>query len=196
MKICKKYKEYGIFLLMNYKIENDMNFFIELKKELGDILPIESDVSHNNNICLITHQPLEVNHVTLTCRHKFNYLPLYNEVVIQKKNYNYLEITRLALYQIKCPYCRTITNKLLPYIEHPDVSYIRGVNYPLRYCMTLCTCKWIIRSGKNKNNICERQAYETELVYIVIHTKNYVNKNRKMKQKNSPRLYGVKNTNN
>ena len=170
---------------MNYKVENNINFFIELKKELEKGLSIESDISHNmtdnivyNNICLITHQPLELNCVTLPCHHKFNYLPLYNDVLIQKRRYhekktfNCLETTHLALYQIMCPYCRTITNKLLPYIEHTNVLPIRGVNSPVRYCMSLHNCKWIIRTGKNKNNQCCHNAHETKFgIYCHTHQK-------------------------
>ena len=114
-----------------------------------------------------------------------------------------METTRLSLYQIKCPYCRTITNKLLPYIEHPSVSYIKGVNYPHKYCMTLHNCNWIIRSGKNKNNPCWKQAYETEFgIYCHTHQKlcKQKQKNETDKQsKNYVKLYqlhGVKNMNN
>jgi len=139
---------------MNYIIENNIDFFGELNKEL----------SNNNNvdeICLLTHQCLESNFITLNCNHKFNYLPLYNEVCNQKRD-NYLETTYLSVKQIKCPYCRSITNKLLPYIKHKDVVYKRGVNCPLKYCMSLYSCEWM-KHGKHKCQVlCNKDAFKSE----------------------------------
>jgi len=82
-----------------------------------------------DNICLITKEKLHPNHITLNCKHKFNYVPLYNEVVGQKnKQSNVYEVTKLSSNQIKCPYCRIITNKLLPHIPYPSVKVIKNVN--------------------------------------------------------------------
>ena len=139
---------------MNYIIEDNIDFFSELNKELPDN-------SDENNICLLTHQPLEDNYIPLDCGHKFNYIPLYNEICNQKKE-NYLETTYLRINQIKCPYCRNITNKLLPYIEHKDVVHKRGVNSPLKYCMSLYSCEWL-KYGKNKYQvICNKDAFKSE----------------------------------
>ena len=149
---------------MNYIIENNINFYGELRNELSNNL-IDEIKSLNENIdtdiCLITRQPLQTNYITLACQHRFNYLPLYNEVSNQKQP-NYLEITHLLINQIKCPYCRRITNKLLPYIEHKDIVYKKGVNYPSKYCMKLYTCEWIMKSGKNHGEFCNKSAYQTE----------------------------------
>lgn len=150
---------------MNYIIENNINFFDELHKELDKNLNCNSpnkSADDKERICLITHQPLELNNITLSCNHTFNYLPLYKEVSNQKTK-NYLETMHLCINQIKCPYCRTITNKLLPYIEHKDVVYKKGVNFPSKYCMSLFTCERVIKSGKNKNKLCGREAYESSL---------------------------------
>lgn len=82
-----------------------------------------------DNICLITKEKLHPNYITLSCKHKFNYVPLYNEVVGQKnKQNNMYEITKLSSNQLKCPYCRVITNKLLPHIPYPSVKVIKNVN--------------------------------------------------------------------
>ena len=160
---------------MNYVIENNINFFAELKNALNNTLDISNsnnnannnanndDNADNNNddeICLLTHQPLEENFITMVCKHKFNYIPLYNEICRQKQN-NYLETTHLLIHQMKCPYCRTITNKILPFITDKNVMYKRGVNYPQKYCMTIHTCTWTNKSGKNKNNMCGKPAYKT-----------------------------------
>lgn len=173
---------------MNYIIENNINFYEQLNKELN--ITDNSNVSHNtdvidssniitdndDNICLLTHQPLEYNFITLHCKHKFNYIPLYNEISRQKIK-NYLETTYVSLYQMKCPYCRTITNKLLPYIIHNDVIRKVGVNSPQKYCMALHTCSWTIKSGKNKNTICNKPAHESDNgIYCSLH-QNICNKN-------------------
>ena len=63
---------------------------------------------------------------------------------------------------MKCPYCRTITNKLLPFIVHTDVIRKLGVNHPQKYCMKLHDCSWYVKSGKNKNNLCNKSAYESD----------------------------------
>ena len=151
---------------MNYIIEDGIDFFSTLKDELET-----NQVENNENTCLITHQPLEDNYIKLECGHKFNYISIYNEVIYQKYN-NYLEPTHLLMNQIKCPYCRKITNKLLPYINHPLVSYKRGVNYPLKYCMKLYTCEWVIKSGKRKSELCGKEAYKSNFgTYCCLHQK-------------------------
>jgi len=158
---------------MNYIIENNVNFYDELNKEL-----LEESI--NDNICLLTHVPLEQNPITLECNHKFNYIPLYNEVCNQKKD-SYLETTHLLLNQIKCPYCRSITNKLLPYVKHKDVTYKRGVNYPLKYGMKLYSCKWM-KYGKNKQELCNKAAYISDHGIFCSTHQNMCNK--KIQQEN------------
>ena len=88
---------------MNYIIENNIDFFSELNKELSEDsnkintkinakIGEENNISHTenliidnkDNICLLTHLPLEENYITLCCDHKFNYIPLYNEISNQK----------------------------------------------------------------------------------------------------------------
>lgn len=153
---------------MNYIIENNINFFDELKKELNNENSINKE-----KICLITQEPLDTNYITLECNHKFNYLAIYNEIINQKCYGNYLETTYLAINQIKCPYCRTITNKLLPYIEHPMVTYKKGVNYPLKYCMKLYSCEWIMKSGKHHSEVCGKNAYKSSVgTFCCLHQKS------------------------
>lgn len=144
---------------MNYIIENNIDFFNELNKEL--LQESNKELEDNDNMCLLTHQQLEDSPITLECGHKFNYLPLYYEICNQK-NDNYLETTFLKINQIKCPYCRSVTNKLLPYIKHKDVVYKRGVNCPLKYCMKLYSCEWV-KHGKNGCKVlCNKDAFKSE----------------------------------
>ena len=136
----------------------------------------------NQEICLISQKLLEDNYITLDCNHKFNLIPLYSEVIRQKNNKNYYEITNLKINQIKCPYCRTITNKLLPYNKTFnktfDISLIRGVNYPQKYCMKIYNCEWKIKTGKNKGNFCNCSAVKTKFgILCDKHLDCIINKN-------------------
>ncbi len=114
------------------------------------------DDNNNNSddVCLITGTPLEDNYIKLFCGHKFNYKPLYQEIVCQKVNPNHLEITKLKTKQMKCPYCRKIQNHLLP--PRQEYNNVHGVNSPLKFCMKPYICKAIFKSGKKKGQICGR----------------------------------------
>ena len=123
-----------------------MNKFKELfKAELNN--------KYEGPLCFISKDPLEHNHLKLPCGHTFNYLPLYNEVKVQKTN-NYL---RLKKHQLQCPYCRTIIHNLLPYIKHPKVKKIIGVNSPEKYTLKQHTCQYTFISGKYKGHLCNKQ---------------------------------------
>jgi len=112
---------------MNYTIEDNLDF----KSALFD----DSDLdSIDNNMCLISQQKLTKSHITLPCEHKFNYMPLYNEIYRQKQK-NLFEVCNLKVNQIKCPYCRTVFDKFLPYIPSECVLKTHGVNYPFKYGM-------------------------------------------------------------
>jgi hypothetical protein len=104
----------------------------------------DNDNDNDDSTCLITGVPLNAFHVELTCGHKFNYGPLYQEVLRQKGRhgvYNYFE--KIGTHQVKCPYCRSITNRLLPYlgnIPHPTIKRLVGVNAPAAMCMPGVPC--------------------------------------------------------
>lgn len=112
--------------------------------------------------CMITDSELQDNYITLKCGHKFNYIPLYNEIKYQKTNkysitYDY---TKLGINQIKCPYCRTITNNILPYFsrygnEIDNVELIRGVTTPSKYSLKINQCQHYI---KTKDRQCNTSA--------------------------------------
>ena len=134
-----------------YEIEDDLDFFAALKSmQQPDPNPEQS----HENTCLITNDPLNAFHVTLVCGHKFNYEPLYQEVLRQKGRlgmHNYYE--RIGMHQIKCPYCRTLTNNLLPYIGvHPTIKRLTGVNAPASMCMPGVACS-------HNDNACGATAF-------------------------------------
>jgi len=120
---------------------------LEFLKELN------MDISNNENVCCISKEPLEDSHITLPCSHFFNYVPIYNEICYQKINHP-LEVLKLKPNQIKCPYCRTVFNGLLPYHHRKDIQKKIGINSPLKDTIPLYKCQWIYKSGKNKNIKC------------------------------------------
>jgi hypothetical protein len=151
------------------------------------------------NYCLISKEKLHPNHITLTCNHKFNYIPLYKEVIYQKNKTNTLyEITKLSSNQIKCPYCRTITNNLLPYIPYPSVKIIKNVNSPEYECMDATKCSHIMKKcDANKiTTTCKKNAlyYEEENVLLCpAHYKKYKEKSgsKEKHSTNTPRCSAV-----
>jgi len=111
-----------------YNIEGGIDFYDELYKSLD----IDEDESINNddtNKCLITNEILINNYVTMKCGHKFNYIPLYNDLLNHKQKFNNMESSnKLQTNQIRCPYCRKTQNELLPYYTESGVKKVNGVN--------------------------------------------------------------------
>ena len=150
----------------NLLIEPTIDFFSELKK-LKQSIDCSDETDKDKNVdnsdrCLITHEVLKDPYISFPCEHKFNYLPLYNEITRQKtrnKKFNSLECTYLAPNQIKCPYCRKIYNFVLPYIPIADVTRVNGVNSPNKWCYMPNRCNYIFKSGKNKNSFCDVKCY-------------------------------------
>jgi hypothetical protein len=126
IKFSKDIKIFYNLLIMNYKVENDINFFNELYKSLDD----KSEIDDTNK-CLITNKLLTENFVTMECNHAFNYIPLYNDLINHKKKFNMLETKSgsLKINEIRCPYCRHKQTTLLPYYENFNIDKINGINY-------------------------------------------------------------------
>lgn len=131
-------------------MQNTADFNSELLKML-----CEDDDKNDDNICLISGVALEDNYVTLCCGHKFNYLAIYNEILNQKTVENYKEVQHLKKKELKCPYCRTIQQGLLPfYSNYPSVEKIEGVNWPIKLQYKTNSCKYTYKSGKKKGLAC------------------------------------------
>ena len=113
--------------MSKYNIEGGIDFYAELYKSLD----IEEELEEDKNICLITNQPLTDKHVILDCGHKFNYIPIYKDIVNHKQKFNGMEggNGRLGTNQIRCPYCRKKQDKLLPYYEELGLAKVNGVNF-------------------------------------------------------------------
>ena len=169
---------------MNYIIEDDIDFFKELNticQELSNNTNTNTDTDNNNqntdNLCLIGNNKLETNYITLGCCHKFNYLSLFKELCNQKK-INRLETYRVRENEIKCPYCRTITENILPNFITYNLPLVFGVNYPEKYALEIHLCSYKFKTGKVKNTCCNKSAFESELgILCNKHYKMTTNKN-------------------
>ncbi len=122
---------------------------------------VNDDICNDNNdkICCISGEQLEDNHITLLCKHKYNYFSIFNEVNNQKNNSDCNIYSKyLKPSELRCPYCRNVQVGILPYRN--EYSKIYGVNYPDSLVMKLDTCKYIFKSGINKDNMCSKPCYE------------------------------------
>jgi len=116
--------------MKKYKTEGNIDFFNELYKSLDekeDTFKTEED----EDKCLITNQPLTDKFVKLDCGHKFNYIPLFNDIKNHKAKFNSMEgqSTLLKQNEIRCPYCRKRQTSVLPFYEDLLIEKINGVNY-------------------------------------------------------------------
>ena len=157
-------------------VEND--FFTQLKNILNrnpndetnnhdkvglDKYKDQDQDQDQDNYCLLTKEPLDNIHIKLTCGHKFNYIPLYREVVMQKtsgmSSTGYYYSHSLKRNEIKCPYCRTVQDKLLPYLEYDGVNKTTGVNQPKTLSMSVQTCSHIeYKKSKKQSSTCKEQS--------------------------------------
>jgi hypothetical protein len=155
---------------MNYIIEDNLDFKAALANHLTEA----------QSICLISQQPLTKSHIQLPCKHAFNYKPLYKEIYVQKVVRNGYETTRLKMNEVKCPYCRSVSEQLLPYLPSEEPERKTGVNGPAKYCMPYTlACEWQQTPTNNtKENVCPHPACYIDTVsyckkhYQKMHTKN------------------------
>ena len=160
----------------NYIIDGDadgaveFDFFTQLKNMLNqnqnsetDNINTEDQDKDQDNYCLLTKEPLDNIHIKLACGHKFNYVPLYREVVMQKttgmSSTGYYYSHSLKRNEIKCPYCRTVQDKLLPYLEYHGVNKTTNVNQPKTLSMSVQTCNHIeYKKSKKQGSTCKENA--------------------------------------
>jgi len=162
---------------MNYIIEGNINFFDELNKEVDDTDFLKKEDDGDMKICTISHMPLTYNFIKLPCNHSFNYLPLYNE----------LTLTNTYKRSIKCPYCRTLSSKLIPYIPLPGVEKKYGINTPKKLCMDSPKCLYKLKNGKNKGVACGKDGIETSNgTFCKLH--NNLNSSTITKKKSTPTI--------
>ena len=146
--------------------DTEFDFFAQLKNMLSHS---EAEASENeDNCCLLTKEPLQHIHIVLACGHKFNYVPIYREVIAQKtvglSSTGYYTSHSLKRNEIKCPYCRNVQDKLLPYLEFDGVTKMSNVNHPAKMSMTSQPCMYSAnlnsKKKSKKNASCKDCAVE------------------------------------
>ena len=155
----------------NYIVNGDAdgiiecNFFAQLKNMLNNSEAGEDENEDQDNSCLLTKEPLQNIHIVLACGHKFNYVPIYREVIAQKtiglSSTGYYTSHSLKRNEIKCPYCRNVQDKLLPYLEFDGVKKMVNVNYPVKMSMTSQPCTYSVNLNfkkSKKNTSCKECA--------------------------------------
>lgn len=155
----------------------------DFNKQLYMMMAEEEKIEENEKVCLITNNKLTDNYIKLSCNHTFNYEAIFNEVKKQKIKYNHLEVTRLKKNQIKCPYCRTIQNGLLPYVE--GFEKIKYVNCPPKLEFLPNKCNYIFASGKKKGQSCGKGCSKD---YCTTHEKIMLKRKKKLLEKNEKQL--------
>ena len=143
-------------------MNNTLSFF----DELNNINDNDEQIDYNN-VCLITNEPLDKTKITLECSHTYNYYNIYMDALNQKNNTTYSQYI-LKPFQLRCPYCRNIQDKILPYRDITNVKKIHGVNTPNKHCMKIHNCKYIFKKGKNKGLACNKACDEP---YCRLHSK-------------------------
>jgi hypothetical protein len=102
-------------------------------------MAITNEEEEKEETCLITKEPLELNHVILECGHKYNYDAIYNEYKKQVEKYK------------SCPYCRKVQTKPLP-VNDKYAPIIMG-QQPV-YTHFYGSCEWVLKTGPNKGKKC------------------------------------------
>lgn len=128
---------------------NDYNILKNLLNSSDNDIDNDIDKNNENDICLISQDRLQHNYIVLDCGHKFNYESIYNEMVYQQTK-KILDNKSIKLNQIKCPYCRYITNNNLPYFKYYNLKKITSLNNYNRFSILN---QDISNNEFNRNNI-------------------------------------------
>ena len=138
-----------VTMSINYKVEGGFDFYAALQEDSSD--EAEGDV------CLLSGSPLTPSAVCLPCGHSFNYYNLFREIRVQKRTgtTSHLEDVRLRSSQFKCPYCRTVFDKLIPFVAEAGVSHLPGVNSTVSgKILNVYPCKHVLTRGARKGEAC------------------------------------------
>jgi len=173
---------------MSQEISLNEYFFKELKNIQNTYNAnncIENDDDPNvGNICLISQEQLDNSCLELKCGHKFNYVPLYNDIKLHKLKYNNIESYKLKYNEIRCPYCKIIHKELIPYNSICGEPPTFGVNSTLHathvepepnlsLSMNPKQCTAILLKGKNKGKQCCNNKTLLSYQYCGRHYKKY-----------------------
>lgn len=145
--------------------DSEDDFFALLGKS------ISKPVQKNENICLISLEPLEKDYIKLECGHCFNYMCLFEEY----KNQSFDVRTKNKLFC--CPYCRTIQKYELP--MRSGVIYDKMVHQPIKDTQ----CVWEFKTGKKKGEKCgsTSKGCYNDGYYCMTHCKSVIKNDEKKK---------------
>jgi uncharacterized Zn finger protein (UPF0148 family) len=122
-----KKEEINIKTKPTYLYEDGSEIKVNMNELIGNI-----DVDQEKEdikTCMITGDVLHEPFVELKCGHTYNYTPLYKDLINQKKKFYTMDIEKLNVNEIRCPYCRKKQNGLLPFYELPEVKKVHGINW-------------------------------------------------------------------
>ena len=153
--------------MANYIIEDGFDFWSE----------VNADVDNDESLCMLTKTPLDENHVTLPCGHKFNYAGLVKESASGRAPTRYRSRNFLPAGYTKCPYCRKHHYGLLLWIPDHGVNHTVGVTTMSRNALPMQQCTYVKKSGKSKGEQCSScLAYKTKYgVYCRTHQTRMMN---------------------
>lgn len=135
-------------------------FYNELHKDDNDDNIGDTNLNNEktDKICNISNEIADETYIELECNHGFNYDYIYNEIYKQKYVVNIRETVKLSKFQIKCPYCRHVQDKLLPGNEGYD--NLLYVNMPKKHRMKKKNCVYVFKGGKKKGLVCDELCEE------------------------------------
>jgi|TARA_B110000008_G_C16966850_1_gene562383 hypothetical protein len=141
---------------------NECNVKVDSTIETTKTMPSDTDIP----VCLITGEPLVDKYITLACNHRFNYIPLTNERrqwIGNYKNGSYCYEEKISKnQQMVCPYCRSVTNGILPWFSEVNgVKTVKTnwVNWPKKHWYLRNKCLYKFSSGKRKGECCGKGSY-------------------------------------
>jgi len=133
--MLKKSENKNEVLKSKYVHEDGTEVTINIKDLMDTIDDENKENKENKKTCLITGEKIKEPFVIMECGHTFNYVPLYKDLINQKNKFQILDTDKLGLQVVRCPYCRSKQNTLLPYYELPEVMKIHGINWLDEECM-------------------------------------------------------------
>jgi hypothetical protein len=110
-----------------YVLEDGSEVSLNMK-DMNEMVE-EEEKDGKTNLCLISGEKITEPSVKLDCGHTYNYIPLYKDVINQKKKFWGLDTDKLNMNEMRCPYCRKKQNKLLSFYDLPEVEKIHGINW-------------------------------------------------------------------
>ena len=118
--------------------------------------------------CLLAGESLGANHVTAPCGHRFNYLPLFLEARAQLNQPRPYDTDYVGRGQMRCPYCRQVSNGVLPYVPTLVADKVKNVNWPPGRAIAHRRCDQILARGPKAGQACAAPGFECDGVSLCV----------------------------